>query len=263
MAETIISARGLTYQVGKRCLLKDVNWDVEEYSRWIVIGRNGCGKTTLLSLLSGYQDYQNGDLLFRGTPYNELDIFDIRRKMGWISGSFFDRVYHHESVLDILLAGLSGSYGVEPSFVRSDDIVRAKYILSYFGLENRLDAGYDCLSKGERQLVLIARALMIQPEVMLFDEPMTGLDVVSREQVMRFIRNLLLKKQQTMIYVTHHFDEISSDLFDHCMLLRDGSIFQKGAIEDIFQSDVISRFLGKNVDVARKEDGYYALTFLE
>lgn len=66
-----------------------------------------------------------------------------------------------------------------------------------------------------------------------------------------------------MIYVTHHFDEISSDLFDHCMLLRDGSIFQKGAIEDIFQSDVISRFLGKNVDVARKEDGYYALTFLE
>ena len=263
MAEAIISARGLTYQVGKRCLVKGVDWDIEENSRWIIIGRNGCGKTTLLSLLSGYQDYQDGTLLFHGKPYNEQDIFEIRRKMGWISGSFFDRVYHHESIMDILLAGLSGSYGVEPSCVKSRDVVRAKQILCHFGLENRLDSGYDWLSKGERQLVLIARALMIQPEVMLFDEPMTGLDVVSREQVMRFIRNLLLEKKQTMLYVTHHFDEISPELFDHCMLLRDGSVFQKGDIEDIFQSDVISRFLGKKVDVTRKDDGYYALTFKE
>lgn len=261
MEKTIITARGLGCQIGARFLLKDINWEIEDKSRWIVIGMNGSGKTTLLSILSGYQAYNYGTLSYRGTSYQKQDIFQIRKEMGCISSSFFDQVYHYEAVADILLAGLSGSYGVEEHVVRDKDVVKAKRMLSVMGLADRLDTPFNWLSKGERQSVLIVRALLAEPEILLFDEPMTGLDVIARETMMHFIRKLAANQRHTIIYVTHHFDEISLELFDHCLLLRNGMIYKKGLIDEIFRSDVISDFLGVPIRLKQRENGYYSLTF--
>lgn len=261
MEKAIITARGLGCQIGARFLLKDINWEIEDKSRWIIIGMNGSGKTTLLSILSGYQAYNHGELRYRGTSYQSQDVFDIRKEMGWISNSFFDQVYHYESVLDILLAGLSGTYGIEEKMVRNCDILKAKRLLSYMGLEDRLDAPFNWLSKGERQSVLIARALLAEPNVLVFDEPLTGLDVMAREKMMHFIKSLADQGQHTMIYVTHHFDEISPELFDHCLLLKNGQIYRKGLIEEVFQENVISAFLGVPVQLEQREGGYYSLAF--
>lgn len=261
MERTIINARGLGCQIGARFLLKDIDWEIEDKSRWIIIGMNGSGKTTLLSILSGYQAYNHGTLSYRGTSYQEQDIFRIRKEMGWISNSFFDQVYHYESVLEILLAGLSGTYGIEECVVRDRDIVKAKRLLAAMGLEDRLDTPFNWLSKGERQSVLIVRSLLAKPEILVFDELMTGLDVMAREKMMRFVQKLANDRRHTMIYVTHHFDEISPELFDHCLLLRNGMIYKKGLIEEIFRSDVISDFLGVPVRLKQRENGYYFLTF--
>lgn len=261
MERAIITARGLGCQIGSRFLLKDINWEIEDKSRWIIIGMNGSGKTTLLSILSGHQAYNHGELLYHGASYQEQDIFKIRQEMGWISNSFFDQVYHYESVLDILLAGLSGTYGVEEADVWDADILRAKRLLGDVGLEDRLDTPFNWLSKGERQSVLIARALLGNPKTLVFDEPMTGLDVMARETMMYFVKKIAEQHQHTIIYVTHHFDEISPDLFDHCLLLKNGQIYRKGLIEDVFQSNVISAFLGVRVHLKRQENGYYFLTF--
>lgn len=261
MERMVITARGLGCQIGARFLLKDINWEIEDKSRWIIIGMNGSGKTTLLSILSGYQIYNHGTLSYRGMSYQEQDIFQIRKKMGWVSNSFFDQVYHYESVLNILLAGLSGTYGVEERVVRDRDIVKAKRMLSVMGLADRLDAPFNWLSKGERQSVLIVRALLAEPEILVLDEPMTGLDVMAREKMMHFVQKLATDRRHTMIYVTHHFDEISPALFDHCLLLKNGKIYKKGMIEEIFRSDVISDFLGVPVQLKQRENGYYSLTF--
>lgn len=259
MERAVISARKLGCQIGTRFLIKDINWEIEKNSRWIIIGMNGSGKTTLLSILSGYQSYNHGKLMYQGVPYPEQDILQIRKEMGWISNSFFDQVYHYEAVSNILLAGLSGTYGLEEAIVRDADILRAKRLLGYLGLADKFDAPFNWLSKGERQSVLIARALLTNPKILVFDEPMTGLDVLAREKIMRFIEKIAERQQHTMLYVTHHFDEISPQLFDHCLLLKNGQIYKQGLIDEVFRTDVISDFLGMPVELKQGENGYYYL----
>lgn len=85
MDGSIITAKGLGCQWGERYRIKQIDWEIEEKSRWIVLGMNGSGKTTLLSILAGYQDYSHGTLLYRGKDYRELDILSLRKQMGWIS----------------------------------------------------------------------------------------------------------------------------------------------------------------------------------
>lgn len=263
MAKPIIKTRGLGLQLGLKYLLKDINWDIEEQSRWLVLGMNGSGKTTLLSILSGYQTYNHGEVFYKERMYSNEDIFFIRKKMGWISNSFFDQVYRHESVLDVLLAGLNGKYGIEDNLIDRRNIIAINGLLKMMGLENSLNNEFGWLSKGEKQTVLIIRALLLNPEILVFDEPMTGLDILARESIRRFIELIAKRKQHTMIYVTHHFDEVSPMLFDKCMLLKHGSVYRQGTIEEIFQSKVISDFLGVQTNVTQDNDGYYKLTFNE
>lgn len=261
MADAIISARGLGYQVGSRSLLKNINWEIEEKSCWIVIGMNGSGKTTLLSILAGYRPFNHGSLLYKGQPYISQNVFDIRQNMGWISSSFFDQVYRNESVLEILVSGKTGAYGVEETSYQSKDICKIKQLLRSVGLEDRLDVPFHWLSKGERQEVLIIRSHLVEPKILLFDEPMTGLDVLAREKIRRFIGKLVAKKQHTMIYVTHHFDEISPTFFDHCMLLRHGQIFRKGKLEEVLTDEIISEFLDVPIRIEKDANDCYTLLF--
>lgn len=259
MDKSIITARGLGCQSGDRYLVKDIQWEITEKSRWIILGINGSGKTTLLSILAGYQDYTHGELYFKEQNYREQDIITIRKRMGWISNSYFDRVYQHEAVSDILLSGLSGTLGIEENVITAGQVLKMKRLLAQVDLSDKLDVPYRWLSKGERQNILILRALLAQPEVMVLDEPMTGLDVISRHTMMRFVRQLALEQSHTLLYVTHHFEEISPELFDSCILMRHGQIYRAGAVEELICSDVISEFLQKTVQVKQKKNGYYQL----
>lgn len=261
MDKSIISARGLGCQSGDQYLIKDIRWEIAEKSRWIVLGTNGSGKTTLLSILAGYQDYTHGELFFKGKSYRAHDIIEIRKKMGWISNSYFDRIYQEESICDILLAGLSGTLGVEEPVITLGQLRKVKRLLAQVGLSEKLDFSYCWLSKGERQNILILRALLAQPEILVLDEPMTGLDVISRHTMMRFVQQLAVEQTHTMLYVTHHFEEISPELFDGCILMRHGQIYRSGAIKDIICSEIISEFLRRPVQVEQMQNGYYQLNF--
>lgn len=261
MDEPIITVRGLGCQSGDRYLLKNINWDIAEKSRWIILGMNGSGKTTLLSILAGYQDYTHGEILYKGTDYRKQDIIEIRKKMGLISNSYFDRIYQNESVLDLVLSGLSGTLGLEDGNITAAHVRKLKRLLERVGLPDKMDHAYSWLSKGERQNILILRALLAQPEIMVLDEPMTGLDVVSKQKMMRFVQGMAEERQHTILYVTHHFEEISPDLFDNCLLLRHGQVYKIGPVEEVMNSEVISNFLRQPVKLDRMENGYYRLEF--
>lgn len=260
MDEPIITARGLGCQAGDRYLIRNIQLSIDEKSRWIVLGTNGCGKTTLLSILAGYQEYTHGELHYRGKNYREENIMEIRKKMGLVSNSYFDRIYQNESVLDILLAGISGTLGIEDG-VTDQAIRKIKRMLELIGLAEKQDVPYNWLSKGQRQNILILRALMSNPEVMVLDEPMTGLDVISKQKMMRFVQNMARAQQKTMLYVTHHFEEITPELFDKCLLMRNGQIYSSGAVEEIMRSEVISEFLKQPVTISQNSTGYYQLEF--
>lgn len=217
--EPIIRVENLNCQSGNRYLLRNITWEVQPGENWVVFGLNGSGKTTLLSIIAGYKMPTEGTLEVFGQAYSDENILPIRKKIGWVSSSYFDKYYTKESALTIVLSGLCGTLGID-STVQPDDYIRAKKLLREWNLDKKFDLPFSMLSKGERQNVLIARALISSPEILVLDEPGTGLDVLAREQLLRKISRLAEGGNMTMIYVTHYPEEILS-LFEQCIILQD------------------------------------------
>lgn len=251
---SIIEASGLSCLSGSQYLLKDITWDVQDGEHWVVFGRNGCGKTTLLSTIAGYQNYAEGTLKVFGQEYRSDNILNIRKQIGWISSSFFDKNYRNESVLDIVLSSVFGTLGLD-FHIEDTHIMKAKQLLSNLGLKTKMDAPFHLLSKGERQHVLIARAFLENPKLLILDEPCTGLDVLAREKFLYTIEQLAQGSKMTMIYVTHYPEEVLP-VFDKCMLLRYGAAYHFGATKALFSDAVMSDFLNYPIHVEQSDDRY-------
>ena len=241
MNDIIIEASHLSVKIGHRYILKDVNWSVRKGERWVVFGMNGCGKTTLLSIIAGFQFQTKGNLAVFGEFYNNENILAFRKKIGWVSASFYDKVYTKESVLDVVLSGKFGTLGLRGG-IEDEDIRLVKQLLEELSLSDKLNRPFATLSKGERQNVLIARAMFSKPEVLILDEPCTGLDLYNREHLFATMRDLAQKSNITIIYVTHYVDEVL-DIFDHALFLRQGMVINSGSVETMFTSENLTKLL--------------------
>lgn len=252
----ILKAENLSLKRGSKYVIKDINWEINEGENWVLFGLNGCGKTSLLSILSGYQSGNQGDNYIYGQRVDEDNFIDLRQSIGFVSGSFFDRYLSKESVSEIVLAGKYGTLGfqdVEPS---DEDIRKANHLLRKFELEKRARYPYDTLSKGQQQKVLIARALMAEPKILVLDEPCSGLDIFSREIFLHMIEELVDESDLSVIYVTHHTEEILP-FFDKAALIRDGNIVVQGALQDVFNDKILTDFFGMHADVIWTEQHFF------
>lgn len=256
--DPIIKIKDLSYKSGYAYLLRDINWEVKQGEHWVVFGLNGSGKTTLLSIIAGYKRQTHGFLQQFGKTCDGRNIFDIRRRIGWVSSSFFDKCMNCESALHIVLSGLSGTLGLD-SKISNQQVKRAKRLLQLFHLGDKIDYPFDILSKGERQNVLIARALLPQPEILILDEPSTGLDVLAKEYMLSVVRELAANTPITMIYVTHYAEEIQP-LFQRSLLLKRGRIYAKGKTEELFQDETLSGFLEYPVQCSQEQGRYQIRT---
>lgn len=254
MDQTIIKAKKLCLQSGKRFLLNDINWEVKRGEHWLVFGMNGCGKTTLLSTVAGFQSPTGGQLEVLGQSYTKDNILALRQKIGWISSSFFDKCYRQESALDIVLSGLFGTLGIDFS-VTDRQIRQAKALLGELRMGDKINTPFDFMSKGERQNILIARALIAQPEILVLDEPGTGLDVYAREHMMRTVQDLAESNQVTIIYVTHYPEEIQP-FMNKTLLLRGGRVFAQGDTKDIITSKIISELMNEPIEIQHDDSSH-------
>ena len=152
MDEILIDIKNLSCQAGYQYLLRDINWQVKPGEQWVVFGQNGCGKTTLLRIVAGYQGYSSGELRIFGEEYAPENILNLRQRIGWISSSFFDKCYTTEIVLDIVLSGLFGTLGLQFD-IENAHIIKARDLLIELGLKDKIMSPFDLLSKGERQQV--------------------------------------------------------------------------------------------------------------
>ncbi|AET67722.1 ABC-type molybdenum transport system, ATPase component/photorepair protein PhrA [Desulfosporosinus orientis DSM 765] len=248
----VISLKGLSHMTGSRYLLKDINWDINQGDHWVVFGMNGSGKTTLLTILAGFKPLTHGSLTVFGEPYTNDNVLEIRKRIGLVSASFFDQYYTRESALDIVLSGKFGTFGIRYD-IQDEDIIKARKLLVELHLGDKIDQLFNMMSKGERQNVLIARALFSNPEILIMDEPCTGLDVYAREHLLNVVRDLAEKTDIAIIYVTHYTEEILS-VFDQCLLLRNGYCYTMGKTKEIFNTKSLSDFLRFPVDVKIAED---------
>lgn len=249
-----IELQHINCKVGGKYLLHDITWRIQPGERWIVFGENGSGKTTLLSLIAGYKRYSSGTIQLFGEPYHSEQILRYRRRIGLVSTSFFNRILCKESVLSIVLSGKSGTLGIS-TYISNQDILRAKILLDIFHIGRKKDMPFYLLSKGEQQSVLLARAFMGKPEILLLDEADSGLDYLARIRLTDFLAAFAAETNATMIAVTHYPNEIP-EFFEYGMLMKDGRIYKKGLLEDIFCTEVFCDFLNTPVEVQKQKNGY-------
>lgn len=250
--KSIIELEKLSCKVGYRYLLKDITWQIKEGEHWVIFGTNGCGKTTLLSIIAGFRAFTSGSLKIFGQEYNEANVLDLRKRIGFVSSSFFDKTLSRESALDIVLAGKFGTVGISGD-INNQDVLHAKELLCELHMGDKIRRSFDGLSKGERQNVLIARALMGRPDILVLDEPGTGLDVFAREYLLSTVKDLAENSRMTILYVTHYTEEIL-EVFDQCLLLQAGRIVGMGKTKALLTTENMSRFLNYPVRLENHGD---------
>ena len=253
MSENIIETSRLSVKIGHRYILHDIDWQVKKGEHWVVFGLNGSGKTTLLSIIAGFKEPTSGQLKIFGQSYSNSNILDFRQRIGWVSASFYDKLYTRESALDIVLSGKFGTLGIRGA-VEDEDVRLAKRLLCELKLRDKVNRSFATLSKGERQNVLIARALFARPQILILDEPCTGLDLYNRAHLFAILRELADHCDMTIIYVTHYVDEVL-DIFKSALFLKQGMVAACGAVETVFTSQQFTRLIDYPVEIYRDDRG--------
>lgn len=260
MSDALISVNQLCCKSGRHYLLNHIDWMVHRGENWVVFGLNGCGKTTLLSVVAGFRKYTSGNIELFGEPITAGNVVAQRKKIGWVSSSFFDNYYRNESILNIILAGKTGMLGIDDT-ICTNDVRKAKMMLEQIGLEDKGNMPFCTLSKGERQNVLLIRAMFSQPEILILDEPCSGLDIIARERVLQSVKKIIGQKRTTVIYVTHYAEEILDD-FSHVLLMKNGKVFLQGEVDECLNDKKLGDFLGVPVTVGKDEEQRLKIRFL-
>ena len=257
MNDIIIEIKNLSRRVGNHFLIKNINWNVKRGEHWIVFGENGSGKTTLFSAIAGYGSYDNGSCLVFGEDVASCDLTTLRKRIGWISSSYFDKQYRNETVLEIILSGKSGTLGLRHG-ITNYDLLKAQYLLQLCHLSHKRDCLFCTLSKGEQQNILICRALIANPEILIMDEPCTGLDIMARERVFQWLRQYAQQEDITLIYVTHYMEEIL-DIFQKCLFLKNGIIYQQGFTDELLTDEVMSDYFERPIQIKQENNRRIAI----
>ncbi|MED1741729.1 ABC transporter ATP-binding protein [Bacillus swezeyi] len=238
-------------------ILKGIDWTVKNGEHWALYGLNGAGKTALLNMLCAYYFPTKGRVNVLGHEFGKTELGEkLRRKIGLVSTALQQKFYPEDSAFEIVLSGAFASIGLYES---PSQTIREKAIslLEEFGSIGYADRRYETLSQGEKQKVLISRALMADPELLILDEPVTGLDFIAREQVLDMIEHVANKAEApSMLYVTHHAEEILP-VFGKTLLLKKGEVFAQGETRDMMSGAVLSAFFDIPVQAVWTDDRPY------
>lgn len=252
----IIDLQHIIWERDDRTILNDVSWQVEKGQHWCLLGLNGSGKTSLLNMVNGYQWPTRGSISVLGHQFGTYDLRELRKEIGWVSTSLQQKLYGTDSALNIVLSGREASIGVydTPS---EQEREQAYEILKTLGCERLAPRTYQTLSQGEKQRVLIGRALMNKPKLLILDEPCTGLDLIAREHLLERIAALSEQEDcPALIYVTHHVEEILP-CFTHSLLLKNGEVFAQGRTEEVLTAQQMSSFFEVPIQLDRENDRYW------
>jgi iron complex transport system ATP-binding protein len=258
VSDEVLKLRGVSVRRETSMLLRNVNWTAHDSERWIVIGPNGAGKTTLLQVAGTLLFPTEGTVEVLGERLGEVDVFDLRPRIGLTSASLAERVPSAEKVIDLVLTASYAILGRWKEEYESSDVTRAVELLDALGCAHLIRRRFATLSEGERKRVQIARALMPDPEMLLLDEPAAGLDLGGREDLLRRLTQLALDPKAPMIVlVTHHVEEVP-DGFTHAMLLRRGSVLAAGPIPEVFTARNLSRCFGVPLEIEYRRSRWSA-----
>lgn len=238
-SEPILSIAGLRIERSGTEILRNVHWRVESGQHWVILGANGSGKTSLLSALTGYFMPTAGEISLLGQTYGRSDWRELRKQIGLVSSAIRQMMADDEPALESVASGKYAMIDFWGRITRAEKN-QARRLLRQVECEYLAERSWRVLSQGERQRVLIGRALMARPRVLILDEPCAGLDPAAREHFLQFIQRLgRHKNSPTLIFVTHHVEEIMP-IFSHVLLLKSGGVLAAGEKRETLNSRNLS-----------------------
>ena len=224
----VLAVENLSVARGGVRILDGISWLVRAGEHWVILGANGSGKTSLLSTITGYLTPTAGEITLLGQRYGRSDWSELRSRIGLVSSSIRQMMADDEPALESVISGKYGMIDLWRRISRADRVVAGK-ILRQVECGYLAERPWAVLSQGERQRVLIGRALMARPRVLILDEPCAGLDPAAREHFLQFLQRLGRRRHSpALIFVTHHVEEIMP-VFSHVLVLKAGRVLAAGS----------------------------------
>ncbi len=242
----LLELDNVSVRFGHKYVVKDVSWEIHDSENWAFLGLNGCGKTTLLSVLAGYTGPTSGTVKICGTEVTNSNHQLLRQKIGFVSSSFFNKIFSKEQVLDIILSGKTESLYPQFDKLSMADVQKAKNLMDVYQLGDYLRYSYDMLSRGQQQCVLLARAQMKENQLLILDEPCEGLDILKKDLFLQQIKRYA-KSGVGIVYVTHHSEELT-DIFHKACFMRDGKLHSTGKFAEMFTEQHLEDFFQRKVN---------------
>jgi len=251
MIAPVLDVTGLSVTRSGTRVLRNLTWRVERGEMWTILGPNGSGKTSLLSCLTGFLNPTAGCITVLGETYGESDWIGLRRRIGIVSSSLRRMVDDDETALSVIGSGLSGQINYWGRLTRPE-ATAARRIARQIRCTAVLDRPWAVLSQGERQRVLIGRALMPDPALLILDEPCAGLDPLARQRFLHFIQQLATQRRgPALVFVTHHLEEIPPAC-THILALRAGRAVAAGTCLEVLTAPVLTKVFGAPVSVRKR-----------
>ena len=243
---------------GEKTLLDSVDWTVQDGERWVILGPNGAGKSTLLSIAAARLHPTTGMVDILEEILGAVDVFELRPRIGVSSATLATQIPNAETVRNVIVTAAYGVTGRWREEYDEFDDARAVELLESWGLAELAERRFGTLSEGERKRVLIARALMTDPELLLLDEPAAGLDVGGREKLVARLDELAKDPASpAIVMVTHHLEEVP-DGFTHAMLLREGKVVAAGPVVQVMTQKNLSETFNLPLKLVKVGDRYAA-----
>jgi iron complex transport system ATP-binding protein len=255
--EPVLGVSGLAVRRGEVVILENIHWQVRPGQHWVILGANGSGKTSLLCALAGYLTPTAGGVEVLGQHYGRADWRQLRQRLGMVSSAIRQRIPPDEPALETVVSGKSAMIDFWGEMTAAERR-RARQILRLTECLALADRPWLFLSQGERQRVLIGRALMARPAVLILDEPCAGLDPAAREHFLQFLQRLARGAHPpTLVLVTHHVEEIMP-VFSHVLILKNARVMAQGPKKRALTSAALAEAFGVPARL-RQKGGRYTL----
>jgi len=252
----IIALRNVSLEREGMRLLDSIDWEVYPGEQWAIIGQNGAGKTLLLKIIATYLWPSRGKVEVLGKEFGKVALQRLRERISWVSSALEEDLPQDQPVIDVLLTGYFSTLRLfdepPPQIIR-----RAKRLLKLMGLQGREGQVFRTLSTGEKRKVLIARAVIKKPRILILDEVCAGLDPVARKEYLESVQQLIrMERSITVLFVTHHLEEIFPEI-THVLGLKKGRVIFSGDKESQLNKWNITSLFGDGVELRKVNHTYH------
>jgi iron complex transport system ATP-binding protein len=251
----VLALESVTFRRSGTEILRGIDWEVRAGEHWAILGPNGAGKTTLLRIAAARSHPTTGSVSVLDRRLGRTPVAQLHERIGFVEPRLARTFHPKRLAREVVLTGTAGTIAL----LDRQEPERADELIALLGIEHVRERAFGDCSEGERARVLLARALMLEPALLLLDEPTAGLDLPGREVVLAAIRRLVAAHPTlASVTVTHHVEELAAST-THALLLREGAVVASGPIDEVVAAGPLSACFGIPIRVESSDGRFLAV----